>query len=222
MSKAIQILKKTSVIKTIYFNFKHLPFKQALKFPVVVSKNFILTDTSGEIVIPENFTPGKIKLGFGDVGIFDRKRSKGIWQVEGKVIFKGSANFGQGTKISISKGATLEIGDNFHITAETQILSQHKITIGKDCLISWDCLIMDTDFHHIYDKNKNIINAPKEIIVGDKVWIGCRNTILKGAVIPKNSIIGANSLVASKLPEENAIYTGNPAKKIKENYEWTI
>ena len=80
---------------------------------------------------------------------------------------------------------------------------------------------MDTDFHKIF-KDEELLNPPKEVIIGNKVWIGCRNTILKGTVISDGSIIGACSIVSSRLEESNVIYSGNPAKKVKENITWTL
>ena len=42
------------------------------------------------------------------------------------------------------------------------------------------------------------MNKSREIVVGDKVWIGCRATILKGAIIPSNTVIGACSLISGR------------------------
>lgn len=39
---------------------------------------------------------------------------------------------------------------------------------------------MDTDFHKITNAG-DIINAPKEITIGDNAWLGRRCTILKGS-----------------------------------------
>lgn len=42
---------------------------------------------------------------------------------------------------------------------------------GNNSIISWDCLILDTDFHRIY-KDGNMINENKPIEIGNHVWIG--------------------------------------------------
>ena len=65
-----------------------------------------------------------ISIGYGEVGIFDMKRSRSIWQVYGEVVFKGKANIGHGSKISVDKNGTLELGNNFKTTAESAIVSQ--------------------------------------------------------------------------------------------------
>lgn len=221
MNKLIRLFSNTSIIKTLYFNFYYFNFATAIKFPVFVSKNMILKKVSGKVLLLDTFHTGNIRLGFESVGIFDNKRSKGIWELNGEIIFKGIAFLGQGVKVSVGQNAIIEFGDNISVTAETQIVSQKKIVFGRDCLISWDCLIMDTDFHKIF-KDEELLNPPKEVIIGNKVWIGCRNTILKGTVISDGSIIGACSIVSSRLEESNVIYSGNPAKKVKENITWTL
>ena len=219
MSKYIEFLKKIN-IKSLYFNLKYLPFKDAIKCPFLISNKVFLLKTKGKVTIDAPVKTGMIQIGYGKVGIFDMQRSRSIWENTGKVIFKGKAKIGHGTKISVLENSEVEFGENFKVTAESQIVSQHKIKIGKDVLISWDCLIMDTDFHEIYDNTNKIINHPQPIIIGDKVWIGCRNVILKGSRISNNSIIGASSFLGKDISKQSGIFAGNPIKLIKEDVVW--
>lgn len=79
---------------------------------------------------------------------------------------------------------------------------------------------MDTNFHSILDKNNRHINQPKPIVIGDKVWIGCRNLILKGSEIPSGAIIAANSKVTGKLLQTNTVYGKEPLQVIKSDVTW--
>jgi hypothetical protein len=153
-----QILKIISKLnfKTIYFNFKYLPFRQAIKIPIILSKEVYLWHTGGQIILDCPIKSGIIEIGYGDVGIFDREVSRSIWQVSGTVIFKGSAQIGHGSKLSV--GGTLILGNGFMITAESSIIASNRIEFGENCLLSWDTLIMDTDFHDVKDKSGNILN----------------------------------------------------------------
>lgn len=93
---------------------------------------------------------------------------------------------------------------------------------GNNSIISWDCFILDTDFHRIY-KDGNIINENKPIEIGNHVWIGAKSTILKGTKIADGSVIGAGrSLGTGLLSDEKSIYAGQPAKLIKKNINWEI
>lgn len=207
-------------LKTIYFNFKYLPFKQAIHLPILVSNKLYLRVCLGEIKIDAPLHLGMIQIGFGNVGLFDNKKSRSIWDVSGRVIFKGDCHIGHGSKISVGLNGNLIIGENLLVTAESTIVSFHEVEIGDNCLLSWDILIMDTDYHEIKDEQDKIINADSPVVIGNKVWIGCRTLVLKGAVIPNGSVIGANSVVTQKLETEHALYVGNPCKKTKENISW--
>lgn len=209
-------------LKTIYFNFKYLPFKQAAKLPILVSNKVYLRNMSGKILLDCPISTGLIQIGYGEVGIFDNKKSRSIWNVSGTVIFKGKCHIGHGSKISVESTGKLIMGENFAITSETSIVAASEIQFGKDCLLSWDILIMDTDFHKLKDESGNIFNAPKPIIIGNKVWIGCRSLILKGTIIPDNCVIGADSVVSKPLEIKNGLYVGSPCKLVKENITWEI
>lgn len=140
----------------------------------------------------------------------------------GHLRFLGTAHIGKGSKIIVGKGANLTLGDNFAISASTQINCCHKITFGKDIQFSWDCLVMDSDTHTIYDEEGKCINPNREIIFGNKIWIGCRCTIMKGTEIPDNCVIGACSFVSGKKFQPNTIIVGHPAKSVKAIGGWHL
>lgn len=213
---------KIGFLKTIIFNFTYFKFNQALKFPVLISSNFRLKSLSGKVNIPKDSSFGLIKLGFGDVSIFDRKSSKGIWENNGIINFNGRTNIGHGSKISVGKDGILTFGQNFNITAESSIVCYNNISFGNNCLLSWDILIMDTDFHKIYNQDKTYINPNKTILIGDNVWICNKVQILKGLSVANGCIIGSNTVVSKSLKIENAIYSGNVNVPIKENISWEI
>jgi acetyltransferase-like isoleucine patch superfamily enzyme len=219
MKRQLGILRELN-LKTFYFNFKYLPFKQAIRFPVFLGHKVCLKKLSGKILFECPIKPGLVKIGFFDVGIFDSKVSRSIWEVSGTVIFRGNISIGFGTKICVGETGTLTIGDGVQISSECSIIAYHNIEIGKGCGISWETMIMDTDFHPIRNQDGKVINEPRPVSFGEHVWIGIRCIILKGAKIPDHCIIGAGSLVSKPLEKENCIYAGNPAKIVKEDISW--
>lgn len=207
--------------KTIYLNFKSLPLSQAIKLPIFISHRVILASLKGKIVFDcDNVKTGMVKIGFGYVGIFDRYRSRSIIENSGTLVLGGgNINIGHGSKISVSYGGCLSLGENFSITAESQICAKKLIHIGENVLMSWQCLVMDTDWHSIYfDGTK--ANEDMAISIEDNVWVGCRSTILKGAIIPQGCVVGANSNVVSAFTENNCIIAGNPAQIVKKHITW--
>ena len=207
-----------SIPKTLRFNFHYFPFKTAIRCPIIVSKRVYLRELHGKVTIPENAETGSIRLGFGDVGHYDRKRSRTIWQVSGEVDFKGKASIGHGSKISVRGKLTL--GDKFNITAESTVVCAREITFGDDCLVSWDVLVMDSDEHPVYNKEGERINEDRPIVVGNHVWIGCKSILLKGAEIPDNTVLAAGTQLRTAFRGEEQIIGGNPPSILKRDVRW--
>ena len=207
-----------SIPKTLRFNLHYFPLKTALKLPVVVSHRTYLRELHGKVKLPEKVERAMIKIGFGDVGHYDRKRSRTIWQVSGTVSFGGKASVGHGSKISVR--GNLFLGDGFNMTAESTIVCAKEIRFGRDCLLSWDILVMDTDEHPLFNKENERINLDKAILVGDHVWIGCKCVLLKGAEVPDNTVVAAGTLLTSSFAGEHQIIGGNPPTVLKRDIRW--
>lgn len=94
-------------------------------------------------------------------------------------------------------------------------MCKEKVEIGENCAISWDVTITDTDYHSI---NSNKSTSP--VFIEDKVWIGCKSTILKGVRIGKGSVVAANSVVTKDVPP-NCLVAGVPARIIQRDIQWS-
>ena len=207
-----------SIPKTLRFNLHYFPLKTALKLPVFVSHRTFLRELHGMVNLPSQTRTAMVRIGFGDVGHYDRKRSRTIWQVSGIVTFGGTSGIGHGSKISVR--GKLTFGNDFNMTAESTIVCAKEITFGNDCLIGWDVLVMDTDEHPLFDKTGNRINPDKAIEVGNHVWIGCKCTLLKGAKVPDNTTIAAGTLLKSAFTGSNQVIGGNPPTVLKSEVNW--
>jgi acetyltransferase-like isoleucine patch superfamily enzyme len=206
--------------KTIYFNFKYFKFRDAIKFPVILSHRVTLARTKGKIVIDAPIETGMIRIGFGGVRIFDRKHSWGVWYLMGNITFKGRASLGYGTRLSVF--GDLTFGNNFAISAQTQIVCNKKTVFGDDVLIGWDCLFMDSDAHWILNENNEPINPPREIVIGNRVWIGARCTISKGTIIGDDVVVATSSVVYGKHETPNCVIGGNPVRILKTEITWRV
>lgn len=217
-----------SLPKSIYFCMKCLPVKQAVKIPVFVRYNTKLASCKGRLFLSDNIAWGGVKIGFGTVPVFDKKCQRTILHLDGKIIIKGKCLIGHGSRILVDRKGVLELGDKFHITANSTIMAFKKVRFGSDVLISWDVLLMDNDLHHIYsDLSMQSSETEQEICIGNHVWIGCRSTLLKGCVVNDNSVIAANSVVTRKSclidtgnHNVSILLAGNPAKIIKKGVNW--
>lgn len=207
-----------SIPKTIIFNMNYFSFKNAIKFPIIVSYDTRLNGLNGKVILNEIKT-GIVKIGFGKVGIFDRKHSYSIWDVSGKIIFTGKANIGHGSKITVAPSGVLKIGNDFRISAESAIHCSKYIEFGNNNLLSWEILVLDTDFHIIKNREGKIVNPDKAILLGDNNWIGCKSTILKGTTLGDGNVVAANTVLSSENMFNNKVIS-NEGKIIKSNITW--
>lgn len=99
--------------------------------------------------------------------------------------------------------------------------SETSISIGQDCMISWDVYFFTSDCHTVIDnQTKKILNKGGNIFIGNHVWICKSATILKKVTIADNNIVGLGSVVCNDFYEKNILITGIPAKKVKDNIDW--
>lgn len=123
--------------------------------------------------------------------------------------------------IALGNDGRCSIGKNVEIVGAEFWVARAKLSIGKDCLFSDDVLIRSHDTHHIFDAvTHKRINAPKDIIIEDQVWIGHRASILGGARIGCGSIIGTGAVTSGQF-HDHVLAAGCPARILRENVCWS-
>lgn len=55
----------------------------------------------------------------------------------------------------------------------------------------------------------------KNIVIGEKCWIGMNAVLLPGVVLGDNTIVGAGSVVTKSFPQGSCVIAGNPAQIVK-------
>ena len=108
------------------------------------------------------------------------------------------------------KDAYVIIGANSRLNG-VYVHAQKGIQIGENCVIAAGVNIIDSNGHQVRSENRTIgRDAPKEIKIGNNVWIGLNAIILKGTIIGSNSVVSAGSVVKGNFPD-NSVISGNPA-----------
>jgi acetyltransferase-like isoleucine patch superfamily enzyme len=120
-----------------------------------------------------------------------------------------NCTFFPGVRLECFPGARIVIGNGTYLNRNTEIIAATEVRIGRDCKIAWDVVIMDTDQHGIGQQPA----ATRPVLIGDRVWIGCRAIILKGVTIGHDAVIGAGAIVTKDVPP-GAVVTG-PAATIR-------
>jgi len=87
-----------------------------------------------------------------------------------------------------------------------------KIIIGRGTIIGPNVGIITAN-HDPTNLNRHL--PSKDVVLGQKCWIGMNSVILPGVVLGDNTVVGAGSVVTKSFPEGNCVIAGNPAKIIK-------
>lgn len=199
-----------SIWKTLYFNFLYFGWK-GIHLPVLVSQNMVLKKCSGGVEV-DSFRFANVRIGFDGTGICDSKYQRGIWYIDGRVHLGENARISAGVKFSCGSNGNIYLGRNVSINVNSQIICMNDIRINDDTIVSWDDLIMDSDFHLImYKGSSRPISTP--IYIGKNTWIGCRTSIFKGSHIADGCIIAANSAIRGKYTTSNCLLGTNGVMK---------
>lgn len=212
----LQLMWRLNLIKTLYFNFKTLPFKKAIKLPVFIYGKTYIWDIRGSISIPENVSTGMIKIGYKWLDLWPLSFLPTQIQNRGKLVFEGQAIISGGSNINIpNQNGELKIGNCVTIGGGTIIKCLDRIDIGDGTRITGNCSVMDCNMHFVKNIDTGVVaNYKAPIFIGSNCWINYGTVVSKGAVIPNYTITSRNAFVSKDFSElgENLFLVGSPCK----------
>lgn len=208
------------IFRTLYINFKVLPFKQAIKLPIEIRNGYkVVICKSGGVIINNNLRRGLVVLGGnGSPGLPSVIGGSLIVEDASKICFSGSAYISSGTSIRVESGAQVKIGNEVYINSNCYLRAESDVTIGDECILGWNVTINTTDGHYIYTEGEQ---HPQNgtIVIGNHCWIGNTVSIAKGVLLASGCVCAQYSLVNKSFPK-NSLIGGIPAKLIKEKISW--
>ena len=204
---------KVSWVNTIILNFTKLPFKHALKIPLLLYRAKVNFRGGGRILIDaSDISFGMIKLGIKhESGVI----SKGFClDNRGLITFMGAGVMGNGSVVAVKEGAHVVFGRNFGITGDFVLHCHKSIVLGDNFSCSWNVSVCDTDFHqYLNARTGEVLPVAKKIIIGNNVWLCQRVLVLKGTVIPDWCVVAAMSLLNKEYCCPNfSVIAGSPGR----------
>lgn len=88
-----------------------------------------------------------------------------------------------------------------------------RLVIGRGTYIAPNVGII-TENHDLNDPDKRA--GGKDVIIGEKCWLGFNSVVLPGVVLGNHTVVGAGSVVTKSFPDGYCVIAGNPAIKIRE------
>lgn len=114
--------------------------------------------------------------------------------------------------ITTRSQALIRIGRNARLNGCT-IIAAERVEVGADCVLG-SCEVRD---HLPYSESiarRRQPGPPKPVIIEDNVWIGGQVSVMPGAHIGRDSVIGIHAVVFDDVPQ-GVIVGGNPARVLR-------
>lgn len=202
------------IFHIIYFNFRYLPFRQAIVFPIFLYRPKLLKLKGKVLIKNKNIRIGMIKLGEYNVSLYPNTGI--VWENHGgEDIFFGTCIIGNSSAISIGEYRKVIFGENFVSTASLKIAAYHSVHFGKNVLVGWDNIFIDTDFHQTRTVSRIKKRSYGAITIGDNNWFGVGRLTLKNTLTNNDTIISAKSVLNKQYNySDYSVIGGIPAKLI--------
>lgn len=216
----LQYILSVNIVKTLLFNFKLLPFRQAIHLPIVFYHNIKFVNLKGTV----KFNTDNVSFRMVRIGAYGSDMFPGgvtTIDLKGELNFEGDGIIiGHGSLLRVEPDAQLFFSKNVIMGARNIIFCCTKIVLSKNTLFSWDCQILDSDTHHTKNLRTGMLKTiSKPIFIGSQSWIGNHVMINKGTILPTGTIVSAMSLCNkdySQLINKNSIIGGVPARILDE------
>lgn len=124
-------------------------------------------------------------------------------------------------------------GDDFQVTHDANIKCLENLDVGNNCYIANGCTLICHGLIILEDEvqlGPNVVvvsgnhtarnnsfrfghGIPGTIILCMGSWVGANSTILAHSILPRGSVLGANSVLNKKFEDVNSLYAGVPARK---------
>lgn len=106
----------------------------------------------------------------------------------------------------------IKIGNNTFVNENCYLDGRGELIVGNNTSISLFSMIISAS----HDMKSDSFEYRKgKVYIGDNVWIGAKAIVLDRTNIKDKCVISAGSVIKGET-EEEAVYCGNPAVKIKE------
>lgn len=145
------------------------------------------------------------------------------------VVINNRKNFQAGDNVNIFNSCHIinnhgffSLGNHSHLGLRCLINAYRgQVVIGNHVAVGSGTQIFSYSNHYETGKMVTEVKKTADVLIKNNILIGANCTILPGAIINDNVVVGAGSVVKGEL-EANSIYAGIPCQKIKSGWYETI
>ena len=216
IKRIYHLLIKIQLFKFIYYNFLCKNIKREKGVYLIPYHNAIIdmAPTAKIYIKGRNLEIGHNKLRKSKSETHVRLNENSIWKCNnGCMLFYN-------TVLELKENASFETGF-FTANGGSVIIVDKHITLGDDVMIGRNVIVYDSDFHQLRNQYNQPINPPKDVYIGDHVWLTSNITVLKGVTIGKDSLVTAQTVVHDDVPEHCIVAGKGAGRVIKDTVNWS-
>jgi acetyltransferase-like isoleucine patch superfamily enzyme len=109
----------------------------------------------------------------------------------------------------------LTIGERNCFNAQVYLECVGPITIGDDCLIGMQTIVLTSDHPPQPDGRPQLDPLAGQVVIGDRVWLGARTLVVPNVAIGDDVVVAAGSVVTRDCAA-GGLYAGTPARRIRD------
>lgn len=215
MSQRFELNKE--LIEYAYENLNHIP-KGNKDYELMISGNRyncmneqLLMDRLVRHEMAQDY--GNLRMGSQSPEEYFQTRNEHLKKIFGKI--KGDRGAYIEAPFQVDYGYNIELGKDFYANFNMTILDCSLVKIGDGVQFGPN-VVLSCATHPVDSKERcvDFIEWAREIIIGDRVWLGANVTVLPGVTIGAGTTVGANSVVSRILPAY-CVAVGTPARVVK-------
>ena len=219
MKEKLKTITQLNWVKTLYINFKMLPFADAIKLPIFVYGRCRLNIKGGRIIFNIPIKRGVLKIGYQYETFSFREPIE--LKIHGILTIQGNVWIGTAVHLLVESTGHLTMGQTTRLGSCASLYCNKEVTIAENTGIASFVEITDSNYHYMKNTiDQSISPFVKPVFIGSKNYICSRVAILPGTMTPNNITI-AYGTVCNKdyrdIIPENSVIAGIPAKLVKEN-----
>jgi len=112
-------------------------------------------------------------------------------------------------ELATGREGHLEIGPDCSLNYGVSIGCLASVRIGARCRLGPYVMIVDSDFHDVYDRSRR--PPPKPVVLEDDVWVGAKASLMPGVHVGRGAVVGTAAVVTHDV-EPFTVVGGVPAK----------
>lgn len=131
----------------------------------------------------------------------------------GRIVIHRGVEIGEATSLTVGAGASLVVEDDVFISGGCTIAAAGNIRIGAESMIGELVSIRDHDHDPRYPPRLGR-TVQEDVIIGPRVWLGAKSSVVRGGRIGADAVIGAHGLVNRPI-DADALAVGVPARVVR-------